>query len=119
MTHGRKLLAALALGLLLGIPFYAWAALNVTLSWTDQSNNETGFRIERNVNGGAYTVLTTTAANITSYNDTNTLSLGNTYCYKVIAFNAFGDATSPAPNVICTTPNIPVGAILISVIAQP
>jgi parallel beta-helix repeat protein len=64
------------------------------LTWTDNSNNELGFRIYRSSNGAAYTrVATTTTWNITSYNDTSVTS-GNTYSYKVAAYNSAGEATS-------------------------
>lgn len=114
--NGWKWMGVLALIALIGVPIYAWAAPNATLLWQDNSNNETGFRIEKQVDGGAFTVLTTTAANVTSFNDT-ALTAGHNYCYRVIAFNGFGDATTPAPNVMCADTNVPAGAVLISVLS--
>jgi fibronectin type 3 domain-containing protein len=63
------------------------------LTWTDNANNETGFVIERGVNGGAFTTLTTTGprngtGNVT-YTDNN-LTTGNTYSYRVAAINGAG-----------------------------
>jgi hypothetical protein len=64
------------------------------LTWTDNSNNELGFRIYRSQNGASYTrVATTTTWNVSAYNDTSVTS-GNTYSYKVAAYNSAGEATS-------------------------
>src|SRR5207249_5199269 len=42
----------------------------VSLSWTDNSGDETGFKIQRKTGvGGTYATIKTTAANITSYTD--------------------------------------------------
>ncbi|MBX3460095.1 MAG: right-handed parallel beta-helix repeat-containing protein [Planctomycetes bacterium] len=66
------------------------AGAQVTLGWTDNSANETGFRIERKPLGGAYSTVTTTAANVVTFND----SPGNgTWTYRVIAVNASGDSS--------------------------
>ncbi|MCC2668658.1 MAG: hypothetical protein K0Q72_1129 [Armatimonadetes bacterium] len=42
------------------------SASSVTVSWTDQSSNETGFVVERSADGGGFTTAATTAANVTS-----------------------------------------------------
>ncbi|MCK5521943.1 MAG: leucine-rich repeat domain-containing protein [Thiomargarita sp.] len=60
----------------------------IDLSWTDNSNNETGFKVERDGS-----LITTTAANATSYSD-NGLSCDTTYSYSVKATNADGDSTA-------------------------
>ena len=57
---------------------------NVSLSWTDASDNETGFVVERSQNGEAYIQLAVLAANSTTYTDTETAP-GNTYSYRVKA----------------------------------
>jgi FtsP/CotA-like multicopper oxidase with cupredoxin domain len=61
----------------------------VELTWRDNSNNETGFVVERAVDGVNFSVLTTVGANTTSYVDT-TVMAGNTYSYRVQAVNAGG-----------------------------
>ena len=73
-------------------------AASLTLSWTDRSSNEDGFRIERMVSGGVLTQLATVSANVTSYADANLTSALN-YCYIVRAFNSAG--VSDATNVAC------------------
>ena len=73
-------------------------AATLTLSWSDRSNNEDGFRIERMVSGGVLTQIATVGANVTSYADAN-LTSGLNYCYIVRAFNSAG--ISDASNVAC------------------
>ena len=66
----------------------------VSLSWSDNSNNETGFKIQRKTGvTGTYADIGTTAANATSYTDNDTaLSDGTLYYYQVSATNATGDS---------------------------
>jgi len=72
----------------------------IHLTWTDNSNNETGFKIERSPDGtSGWTQVKLTAANTTSWNDT-ALSAGTTYYYRVRATNAAGD--SPYSNTVST-----------------
>lgn len=66
---------------------------NVTLTWTDQSSDETGFKVERKSSAtSAWSAIATTSANATSYTDSG-LTAG-TYWYRVIATNNYGDAMS-------------------------
>ena len=45
----------------------------VSLSWADNSNNETGFKIQRKTGvTGTYTTIGTEAANVTTYTDNDT-----------------------------------------------
>jgi hypothetical protein len=76
-------------------------AASLTLSWSDRSNNEDGFRIERMVSGGILAQIAIVSANITSYTDAN-LTSGLNYCYIVRAFNSAG--TSDASNAACAMP---------------
>jgi PKD repeat protein len=69
---------------------------SATLSWHDNSNNESGFYVERAPSGSANFVrVGTTAANATSF--ANAVSRGN-YVYRVQAFNA--TATSSYSNSV-------------------
>jgi hypothetical protein len=56
----------------------------INLIWLDKSTNETGFRIERSVNGSTFTLITTLAATATSYSNTS-LASNTTYTYRVSA----------------------------------
>ena len=79
----------------------------VLLNWTDNSNNETGFVIERAVGGGTFTVLGTVGNNVRSYTDT-TVVLGNTYSYRVKAIrNLLSSAYSNTATISVTVPADP------------
>jgi hypothetical protein len=54
----------------------------INLTWGDLSNIESGYRIERSLDGSSWTLLHTTAANVAQYADTG-LSPGTTYYYRV------------------------------------
>ena len=64
----------------------------IELKWTDQSNNENGFKIERKTGTGSFTEIDTVAQNIQSYIDTG-LTSGSTYYYRVRAYNASGNSS--------------------------
>jgi hypothetical protein len=65
----------------------AVATNQINLSWTDNSGNETGFRVESKTGTGVFGLLTNLSANATSYSHLN-LAAGSTYTYRVQAFNA-------------------------------
>ncbi len=77
---------------------------SVTLTWTDNANNETGYRVERRVGTGAFQTLPNTlSANATTFTD-STLTPGTSYEFRVRAFNSAGD--SAASNAVgVTTPS--------------
>ena len=78
----------------------------INLSWTDNATNETGFKIERKTgSGGTYAQIATTAANVTTYNDTG-LTSGTIYFYRVRATNAVGDSAYSA-EASATTGTVP------------
>lgn len=66
---------------------------SVALAWTDQSSDETGFKVEYKTSArGTWTTATTTAANATSFTVSG-LTAG-TYWFRVVATNGNGDAMS-------------------------
>jgi large repetitive protein len=71
---------------------------SIELKWSDNSFNETGFEIYRAANdeNGAYSLIGTTGANVSTYID-NGLSRGTIYYYKVKALLPGGP--SPFSNV--------------------
>jgi hypothetical protein len=62
-----------------------------TLVWTDASNNETGFAVQRSADGQTFSQIATVAANIVSYVDTSPGSSKFVY-YRVRAFNGAGNS---------------------------
>lgn len=87
----------------------AQSPLTITINWTDNSLNETGFTIQRATNA-AFTVGLTTlnaGANATSFINTNPVA-GNTYYYRVCATNtAFTSAWSSPVSIILVAPAAP------------
>ncbi len=56
-------------------------AMTINLQWTDNSNNETGFRIDRKKSStGTWTEIATVGANVTTYRDQN-LDVETEYTY--------------------------------------
>lgn len=71
---------------------------SAVLTWTDKSNNETGFRIYRSVgNQDNYALIATLPANTTAYSDPGIAPL-TWYYYYVVAYN--GGGNSQPTNVI-------------------
>jgi hypothetical protein len=90
---------------LVGLAWSGTAEAQLTLQWTDNSDNENGFKIERKTGaGGTFQQIATTGPNATSFPDT-VLASGTTYCYRIRAFNTAGD--SAYTNEACgTTPQV-------------
>jgi YD repeat-containing protein len=102
----------------------------INLAWTDNSFNESGFKIERKTGpSGTYAQIASTAANATSFSNTG-LQPGTQYFYRIRATNLGGDSafsnessaitanllpsvavTSPATGTVFTAPaNITINA---------
>jgi hypothetical protein len=80
----------------------AVSSRQVDLSWQDNSNNETGFKILRQgPQDVAFVVIDSVGPNVTRYSDI-TARPGTTYVYRVRAFNGDGGARSNDATV--TTP---------------
>ena len=67
----------------------------INLAWTDNSNNETGFKVDRATNSGftANLVTTTVGSNVTSFQATG-LTANTNYYFRVRATNAVGDSAN-------------------------
>ena len=67
------------------------SGLSVLLNWTDNSNNETAFIIERRINNANYIELAELIMDSDNYLDEN-LVQGNQYSYRVKAKNEMGQS---------------------------
>jgi PKD repeat protein len=81
----------------------AVSSSQITLTWADRSDDESGFAVERSPEGLAWTQIATVGANVRTFANTG-LEAGRTYSYRVNAFNGAGpsaftnvaSATTPA-----------------------
>ncbi|MFY7740129.1 MAG: FISUMP domain-containing protein [Flavobacterium sp.] len=83
------------------------SATQINLSWTDNSTNEVGFKIERKVGTGAYVVIGSTATDVSAFNDTG-LSVGITYTYRIYSYNSVGNSPNYSNEVILTISSVMV-----------
>ena len=72
----------------------------IILTWTDNSQTEDGFKIERAPDNagspGAWSQIAVVATNVTTFSDTG-LPLNTVFWYRVRAFNVSGDTAVSAP----------------------
>ncbi|MGZ8940132.1 MAG: fibronectin type III domain-containing protein, partial [Limisphaerales bacterium] len=80
----------------------ALSSSEVRIQWTDNSSDESGFRILRKAGvSGAYTTIAV-GANTVAYTDSS-LSAGTQYFYKVHAYNAVGNSAESAEINVSTS----------------
>ncbi|QGY43523.1 T9SS type A sorting domain-containing protein [Maribellus comscasis] len=60
---------------------------DVDLMWTDNSDNETGFYIERSDDGGDFMLIDSTGANVATYTDTSVM-VNVEYTYRISAYTS-------------------------------
>lgn len=69
------------------------ASNRISLSWTDNSPNETGFILERkDGRTGSWVQIATPALDNTSHTDNGTFAQGMEYFYRIKAINSAGDS---------------------------
>ena len=66
----------------------------VTLTWTDNSNDETGFNVwRRDSTNGSWDNVTTSATSADATSATDTVTEAKIYSYRVSAINSYGEST--------------------------
>ena len=78
---------------------------SVSVSWKDNSDNETGFRVQRRNTGGSDTDWVSVAelgSNTSNYADASVV-MGSSYDYRVQAFNAAGTSNSTVASITLQT----------------
>src|SRR5262249_32068261 len=88
------------------------SATSVTLSWTNNATNQTGYHLDRATDADftQNLITETLPAGPTTYTDTATgLAAGGTYYYRLPAYNAAGDSgySNVAPVTIPQPPATP------------
>jgi hypothetical protein len=69
-----------------GVAGAASGAGKIVVTWTDNSSDETGFRIERREGAnGAWGLVGSVAAGVSMFDDTNSVQSGKSYYYRVVA----------------------------------
>lgn len=92
-----------------GLGATAVSSSQINLAWTDNSADETGFKIERSLSSGSgYTQIYVAAAAAESYSATG-LDAGTTYYFRVRAYNAGGDSGYTAEASDTTDAEAPSG----------
>jgi hypothetical protein len=64
---------------------------DLVLQWQDNSDNEDGFEIWRQQNGGEWLLIAATNADDATFTD-NVIPIGTELAYKVRAWNQFGES---------------------------
>ncbi len=87
-----------------GLTATAASTSQVNLAWTDNSQTEEGYKIERKPQGGtSYTQIASVGPNVTTYTDSSGLSPSATYSYRVMAFNTAAGNSSYSNEASVTT----------------
>ncbi|MFL6214131.1 MAG: putative Ig domain-containing protein [Blastocatellia bacterium] len=101
-----------------GLAALATSSSTINLTWADNSNNETGFQLERKTGAsGTYALIAAPGANQTSYNDSG-LQAATTYYYRIRAVNSVGSSAysneAPATTQSTAPPTAINGAAFVS-----
>ena len=99
-TLRSNLVCMLAVASVLASVSLAQGSSEISLSWTDNSENEKGFEVERKEQDQDFALVATLGQDVESFTDVS-ITPGLEYQYRVRAFNDFGD--SGYTNVLETT----------------
>jgi hypothetical protein len=68
------------------------SSTSLNLKWSDNTNRELGYKIERSTDGSNFSQVATLSGSATSYTNTG-LSSGKKYYYRVRAYNEYGNSS--------------------------
>jgi hypothetical protein len=88
-----------------GLAVQSAAYNQVKLGWTDNANNETGFKLERSGDGVNFSEIAALGADVKTFTDAAVASKAS-YYYRVRAYNSAG-ASGYSSTVNVTTPDVP------------
>ncbi len=102
---GRTALGLFVIGACIGNGY----AAQLTLTWSDNSDNEDGFNIERSLDGTNFAQIGSVAANESNFLDTTVVE-NQVYTYRVNAYNASGvsDYTNTASGSVDNPNDAPI-----------
>lgn len=78
----------------------------INLTWKDNSNNESGFKIERKTDTSNYIELGSTNQDITNYSD-KSIKLNTNYTYRIYSFNQIGKSVNNSNDFTIKSFNVP------------
>jgi uncharacterized protein (TIGR02145 family) len=85
----------------------------VNLSWTDNSTNESGYKIQRKSAGGNFTDVGSTGADIATFSDQG-LTPNTSYTYRVYSYNSAGNSLQYSNEVtiisVIDSPSVTIGS---------
>ncbi len=86
----------------------AVSSTQINLYWHDNSNDESGFKIQRKEQGRSYTLIKTVGRDTTSYKDTG-LKDDTKYHYRIWAYNSVGESvySNEASEFTLSVPDAP------------
>jgi hypothetical protein len=94
----------------------ALSGLRIRLDWAYINATQTGFRIQRAVNGGAFVQIAQVGLSVRQFTDPN-VAQGTTYSYRVAAFNT-GAQSAWSNTATVTYPVPPPATEIVSAVAQ-
>ena len=86
--------------------------IRVDIQWNDNSSSESGFFIQRRINGSEWENLEVTAANVISTSDFN-IQFGDSYAYRIAAIDGMAQTlfTQPVTVNVLVTGAMPISFI--------
>lgn len=78
----------------------------IELTWTDNSTNETGFKIERKIDSGNFVEIGSTGKDVTIFSDREII-LNTNYAYRIYSLNNEGKSISYSNEATIKTINFP------------
>lgn len=70
---------------------YSAVGNKMVIAWGDVTG-ETGYTIERSINGSSWSVIANLSADVTSYEDSDSIDIRNNYSYRIKAINDNGSS---------------------------
>ncbi len=86
----------------------------INLAWTDNSNNESGFRVLRSTDGTTFAQIATVGVNVKTYSNTG-LTGNRKYYYRVQSYNSAGNSAVSNTANDTTAPQAPTSLVVSTV----
>ena len=91
----------------------AVSSSQIDLAWVDNASDESGFRVERSIGGGAFAEIAVLGANVTAWSNTG-LAANTNYAYRVRATNGAGSSAYTNTAQALTPSGPPIAPVSLS-----